>query len=458
MIRFNLILIVALLCVMPGSCEKLDQEQSKTTADVSDKTQVDMEENDNASSQPEAQNNQDEQSDYSFLTENVPTTLSAENKTLLALSNSFAFRFASAVDRGMGTDSYFLSPMSLAFLLGMISEGTAGNTRNEICNALGYSDNDQQSIDEFCRNLIYLSRTASSGDELFDIANMLVVNKNYSLLEEYREGVKNYYDADTVNKDFVSEDVADYINTWASEHTNGLIDEVMDVVPSNSMAVILNALYFKAIWTHMFKENMTVSEDFTSASGSTRKEHMMHKKDIVHTIFYYKASDYTAVKLPYGDPESELPGNYAMTILLPDAGFTTEQIVRSFTDDTWDRLQRSFERKYVDIKIPRFKIDFAAQLNDYLKSMGITSIFSPLEADFSLMTHDSKLAISLIKQFASISVDENGTEAASVSVAKVEIIDSFERPQFVEFYADRPFLFAITEQTTGAILFMGCYR
>ena len=170
---------------------------------------------------------------------------------------------------------------------------------------------------------------------------------------------------------------------------------------------------------------------------------------------YATGKDFAAVRLAYGNPNSPAPGNYSMTIILPDEGNSATDILGSFDHDSWAALQASFSSQTVDLKLPRFDIESDMDLNDVLKEIGIKSMFA--NADFSNMTEQA-VYISLVKQVANISVDEAGTEAASVSVAAFDgAAPGGEAPTFIPFYADHPFIFAITENTTGAILFLGCY-
>ena len=398
----------------------------------------------------------EEPSDYTFLSSGAPSSLSDADRDKLAALNGFAFRFAALADKKAAQGSYVVSPTSLIYLLGLLSEGAAGTTRSEILGMLGFSGN-QQALNEFCRNLIVLSRASATGEEALELANALVLNKDFPLRESYRETVKNYYDAYSCNKDFSQENVAEFVNAWASRHTHERITKVLDDVPSSTMAVLMNALYFKARWALAFDDYFTKEEKFTSASGETRKEQMMHRKDMYSRILYSKGNDYDAVKLAYGDPWLESPGNYAMTVILPSEGVSSEEFLSGLSGNKWAAMQSSFSGEYVDLKLPRFEADFDETLNEILKTLGAESMFST--ANFSNMS-DIPVFVNLIKQVANITVNEVGTEAAAVSVATMEASSPGppETPRFVEFYANRPFIFAITEQSTGAILFLGCYR
>ena len=201
----------------------------------------------------------------------------------VALVNNFAFSFARQMDLAMGQESYVLSPVSMAYLLGMLANGADGATRSEICSAIGFGENGQDPINEFCRNLIVLSKQSASNDEQLDLADVIVLNNDkahkITLYDDYRKQVKNYYDADAVDYDFKEGDVAKLINSWANERTHGLIPQFLDESQdySNQSAFFVNALYFKANWALPFDEYSTIEDDFTSSTGNKRQVEMMNK-------------------------------------------------------------------------------------------------------------------------------------------------------------------------------------
>ena len=125
-------------------------------------------------------------------------------------------------------------------------------------------------------------------------------------------------------------------------------------------------------------------------------------------------------------------------------------------------LERIIKRKgseEVIIKIPKFETSFTIELNDMLKSLGMVDAFNPTKADFSSMSSHLSLYISRVLQKARIKVEEKGTEAAAVTVIDMKLTSAIPSPgEPLTFYATRPFLYTISEVSTGAILFMGQYN
>jgi serpin B len=420
-----------------------NEEPEPSTPENSDENQTPEQGNDPEAGLPQ----------YEFLANEAPSALSAAQKEQLSKLNTFAFSFAGLMDEKKGNNSFVFSPVSLAYLLGMISEGADGATRREICTSLGFGPDSQQEINEFCRDLMVLASKAASKDEVLQIANVAVLNKDFKLLESYRKSVKNYYDASAFNLDFATQDVAGYVNKWASEHTNGVIEKVLNDVDPATRAILMNALYFKAQWMIPFDEYYTAEGDFTGADGKVRKEMMM--KSDPNDFKYAKLDGFSALRMEYGSSYVKA-GNYCMYILLPDKGVSATQLLGKLDKSAWANMKSSLKSEYAYVKMPKFEVKLDENLNEMLSTLGINNMFLS-SADFSRMSEE-QLYVDYVKQVAKINVNETGTVAAAVSVAGMDGSTGLVPPKPVAFIADHPFLFAIEEKTTGTILFMGSYK
>ncbi len=169
-------------------------------------------------------------------------------------------------------------------------------------------------------------------------------------------------------------------------------------------------------------------------------------------VSYRAMKGYKVISKPYGN------GAFKMTFILPNEGISTAELVKDFDRSTWEVLTKDTGEREVKIKIPKFETSFKLELNDYLKSLGMTDAFLGSKADFSNMSDELSLYISKIFQKARIKVEEKGTEAAAVTVIDMKVNSALPSPsEPPTFYATRPFLYAISEISTGAILFMGQY-
>ena len=185
---------------------------------------------------------------------------------------------------------------------------------------------------------------------------------------------------------------------------------------------------------------------FAKKSGEEKNTPMMHREG---TIDYTFNDLFKAIKLPYGK------GQYNMVVMLPGDGKTSQDVIDALSSDNWKEWNKGFEEKeHVVVTMPRFKFSFKLELNNVLKKMGMLKAFQPTVADFSKIS-DEDLFISSVIHKSYIDVNENGTEAAAVTAIIFTTTSAGNEPPKTYFTVDKPFVFAITEKDTGAILFIG---
>ena len=279
------------------------------------------------------------------------------------------------------------------------------------------------------------------------IANAIVVNQNYPLLDSYKSTVGKHYDAEVANMDF--DDISGStkkINKWCSDHTNGLITEIIKNVNPEMLAYLLNAMYFKSEWKQKFPKGNTSNETFTAEDGTKKSVPMMK----MEKSFTYQDNDVLrTVRLPYGN------GVFSMMVILPAEGKTLADVTGYLNGKEWNAFVSNLVSCDVDLWLPKFETQFRIKLNDILCAMGMPTAFDKNLADFTAMSSISPY-LSYVQQDAIIKVDEEGTEAAVVSSAGM-MPTSAGPGDHIVFHADHPFLYLITESSTGAILFAGKY-
>ena len=373
-----------------------------------------------------------------------PIGLTRAQQQMVDGSNDFAFRLF----REARTDeeSLILSPLSITFALGMLNNGAGGATQSQICSVLGFKDTGAAGINDFCRKML----TEASQIDLLtkvSIANTIFLNKDYQLKPAFTELAKSCYDAEPQTRDFSDGKTLNVINQWAADHTGQMIKEVLNAGSFNPEAVsyLLNAIYFKGVWAEKFSKSETKDEAFEGADGKLPTMHLPEKE------FLYGENDLCqSLRMPYGN------GAYAMTILLPREGKSIGDVVKSLTADSWQEYRWMHETVYADVKLPRFSSKTDTSLVDIMEALGMTDAFDPAKAEFPDFCYRPTY-IALMKQTARIDVSEEGTEAAAVTVIGVEAtsIGPSPEPRHVKFHAVRPFLYVISEQSTGAIFFVG---
>lgn len=360
-------------------------------------------------------------------------------------SNEFAWKFFKEVSKGEQQD-VFVSPLSVTYALGMLANGAVGDTQKEILEGLEFRSGKVDDINSLCHQLMMESPKLDKSTKV-SIANAVVANKNKPLQPDFKNVVEKQYQALVTNQDFSSPATLSFINLWASELTHGMVPKLLDRVHPDAVTYLLNALYFKGIWYRQFDKKRTQQESFTQADGKKLTVKMMHQKE---RFFAAENENYQTVVLPYGN------GSYEMVVLLPREGKDLSSLLQTMDAKKWkDNLKKTYSSE-VDLKLPRFTSAYTRELNDVLKLLGMNTMFERGKADLTKMSM-AKAFVSMVLQKAKIEVDEEGSKAAAVTV--VETLDAAAPPSRpIMFHANRPFMYAIVEHSTGTIFFMGTYQ
>jgi serpin B len=234
------------------------------------------------------------------------------------------------------------------------------------------------------------------------------------------------------------------INAWVSQATHGKIPEIVqgrDV--ADAFAVLLNAIYFKGAWTTPFEADLTRPGPFTLPDGRQKNVSMMHQSG---NVPYFRGDNFQAVSLPYGS------GRMRFLIFLPDSGTSLSAFLARMTPENVTQWLPQFKSMHGDIALPRFRTEYEADLNAPLASLGMGIAFDRERADFGGMLPNGRFYISLVRHKTYVEVNEQGTEAAAATGVVVEPLALIRGFQFV---VDHPFVCAIRDEQTGAILFLG---
>ena len=368
--------------------------------------------------------------------------LSDAQYDLVKRNNNFALNLFSEM-KGVGSN--VVSPMSVTYLMAMLANGAEASTREEIMDAIGAKDFD---IDEMNAFYAYLIRRAKTADKqtTLNIANYIALNKEFKLKKKFASTIADSYQGAVESLEFTNPESTKRINGWCSEHTNNMIPTIIDQVEPSAVAYILNAIYFNGTWTDKFDKNNTKKEQFNGYTRDIMYVDMMHR----NAKYYYTSNDvYSAVTLPYGS------GAYSMTVILPNEGKFITDLTRTLNADTIASLRRNMEECLVDLKLPRFTTEMKLPLKGIVAKLGAPSMFDATRADFSSFANGN-VYVSEMLQKAKIEVSEEGTKAAAVTMGMVKLTSMRpQEPRRVDFHCDRPFVYMIQDNYTGAILFMG---
>ena len=368
--------------------------------------------------------------------------LSDAQYDLVKRNNNFALNLFSEM-KGVGSN--VVSPMSVTYLMAMLANGAEASTREEIMTTIGAKDFD---IDEMNAFYAYLIRRAKTADKqtTLNIANYIALNTEFKLKKKFASTIADSYQGAVESLDFTNPESTKRINGWCSEHTNNMIPTIIDQVEPSAVAYILNAIYFNGTWTDKFDKNNTNKEQFNGYTRDIMYVDMMHR----NAKYYYTSNDvYSAVTLPYGS------GAYSMTVILPNEGKFITDLTKTLNADTIASLRRNMEECLVDLKLPRFTTEMKLPLKGIVAKLGAPSMFDATRADFSSFANGN-VYVSEMLQKAKIEVSEEGTKAAAVTMGMVKLTSMRpQEPRRVDFHCDRPFVYMIQDNYTGAILFMG---
>ena len=366
--------------------------------------------------------------------------LSVSESRVVEGNTNFAFHLFSEMNKMKSEqENWMISPFSLSMVLGMTSNGASGNTLTEIKKVLGHENVSTEETNAFYKKLIKELGDLDDTSQL-NIANSVWAHNGIGLSDTFVEMNQKNYNAQVQNLDFASPNALTTINQWCAEQTNQTIPAIVDEISEDTKLMLLNALYFKGVWKNKFEERYTITDDFTNVDGSIAKVSMMTQgKDLP-----YAQNEYFSMgRFDYGN------GAFGMTILLPNEGLTLDESLSHLNLTNWDKWNNSWTEARLDVKFPKFEMKAHDELDDVLKAMGIKEAFSS-DADFSALS-DTPLKVGLFEQASFLKVDENGTVTSSIS--KGEYIDLL--PLSTPFHMNRPFVFIISEQSTGSILLIG---
>jgi serine protease inhibitor len=373
-------------------------------------------------------------------------SLSSSEAELVESDNSFGIKLFREINGEESNTNVFISPLSISMALGMTYNGARESTEEAMRTTLGFGDLSTDEINKSYKSLIELLEEIDSDVE-FNIANSIWCRDDLIFEQDFFERCSNYFDARVSGLDFSQGDaVKDTINNWVEENTNGRIKDILDYVPQDAVMYLVNAIYFYGTWTYQFDEKDTKDDMFYLPGGSTKNCKMM---EVRSKFKYFGNSELQAIDIPYGN------GNYSMTVILPREGKDIDLLIAGLTQEKWNEWMNGFSEDTVNLFFPKLKLEYKIDsvLKTVLTDMGMGIAFDQYAADFTGMYKTGGVFINRIIHKTFLKVDEEGTEAAAATVVEMELTCIPDDPPTMR--VNRPFIFAIRENHSGTILFIG---
>jgi serine protease inhibitor len=366
---------------------------------------------------------------------------------LVDASNRFGFNLFNQLQLQQTSQSpnILISPQSMAIALAMTRNGTAGETQAEITQVLALGQLDPTTVD-LSYNQLIKTLTNDDLDVELAIANSLWVNQKISLNQQFLQTSQDFYQGKVSNLNFADPTAKQLINQWVASNTAHKIPEIVEAIAPDDALYLLNAIYFKGSWTNKFDPNATTTKPFYLKPNQTKPVAMMSQTGDYR---YYQNQDFQAIRLPYGKQ-----GELGMYIFLPQKNSNLEQFQQQLNLANWQEWLSQMRSQPGKVSLPKFKLQYETELKDVLASLGMGQVFDASQADFSAMTN-SRVALNTVKHKAVMEVNEEGTEAAGATSFGIQITSATPQNQAFEMNINRPFFFAIRDDITETVLFMG---
>lgn len=367
-----------------------------------------------------------------------PIRLKSEYTGKMEQDNRFAFDLLNTALECEKQPNIILSPLSINMALSMTLNGTKGDTFDEIQKTLHAENHNLEEINEY-NQIILKALLDIDPSTKIHIANSIWNKLGYPFETVFKENARSYYAAEIKTMDFSDPNTVKLINKWCFEQTKGLIPEILDKIPPSAITYLINAVYFKGIWSSGFDKSQTQTLPFYAEDGTQTSVSMMQQ---TNTFNYTTDNNAAYLELPYGNKA------FSMVVMLPHKGKTCQNIINRIK---WTEL--TFTPQPINLHFPRFKAACKYELHSQiLPKMGVNKAFTS-EADFTNLTPTSA-KLSRIIHKTCIEINEEGTETTGLTAVET-LLSSNTKTKPTDFIVNKPFLLAIRENSTGIILFIG---
>ncbi|KAH8253082.1 hypothetical protein KR032_003540 [Drosophila birchii] len=341
-------------------------------------------------------------------------------------------------------ENVVFSPFSIQTCIALAFAGAQGETADEIAKALHFVSNFPPEVAQTFQFVLEKYRNSS----LLRVANKLYVQEGKQLKPAYQAAIQEQYHSEAESINFgLSDAAAQAINAWVNAKTQGKITELVsaDSFNDNTRLVLLNALHFKGSWAHKFNADRTEEDDFWVGEEEQVKVSYMNQK-AKFAYGYFEDLGCTALDMPYQDSD------LSMFVLLPQERTGLYDLAEKLKGVNLVDLSAKMAVEEVNVKFPKFKVDYSLELGEKLKQLGITRMFSDAAEFSNMLESPEDIYVSQVLHKATIEVNEEGTEAAAAT-GMIMMTRMMTFP--LQFQADRPFLYVIWNKKN--ILFAGAF-
>jgi len=359
---------------------------------------------------------------------------------------------SAAVGRRDPDSNTVLSPVSAGLALSLALLGARGSTAAALASVLGTAGLDRPTLER--RGGALLAAARGRTDVQLEIASAIWVDSAARLAPGFAASAA-MWQATVGTLRLAAPAAIVPINRWADSVTHGKIPSILvEPLPDTTVLFLANAVYFKGRWLDPFEKSATRPRDFTLGSGRRVRVPAMEQRG---SFAYRREPGYQVVRLPYRG------GRTALYVILPDSGVALGALERQFAARGWPGLLVARDKRDVHLVLPKLHVELALDLKPLLDTLGAGIALDCRRADFrdlavaSASNEVLSLCVGRAVQRVYLEVDEEGTEAAAVTGLAMMGFTAVPPPP-LDFIVDRPFLFVLRDEQSGADLFVGSIR
>ena len=362
------------------------------------------------------------------------------DNALSGANAKFGFKLLAELYNQKPNNNVFISPLSISIALTMTYNGALGETKQAMAKTLEIEGMDLGAVNQANAELREILKSTDPQIELA-IANSIWLRNTFDEVNpDFLDRNDRFFGAEIASLDFDDPQTLETLNQWVNINTQGKIKQILGKIEEWEVMFLINAIYFKGGWKAKFDPLKTQDSVFHLIDGGAKQIPMMsHFCDYP----YLGGGHFGAIGIPYGE------GRVSMYIFLPHPFSSLDEFLEDLNADNWQNWMSGFENAPgLTLMMPRFSLEYEVLLNDALKALGMEIAFNPDRANLEGIA--PLLFIEKVIHKTFLEVNEEGTEAAAVTLVSPPPA-SFPG----HFIVNRPFFFAILDNWTNTILFMG---
>ncbi|MGN1265235.1 MAG: serpin family protein, partial [Muribaculaceae bacterium] len=283
--------------------------------------------------------------------------------------NDGLIEFSLDVARAMGSEDWMVSPLSVAQALTIMANGADDATCSEICSLLHVGNNDVTRINSYFYNVLSKLSLPSKNTKFFN-ANAVFFDESMKVNDNVANNCNHHLGASFEPLDFKSNTVISTINKWFAEHTENLINDMLEGEDvTNNNLIICNALFYQGKWMDPFDERNTYKQKFYTSYASDAnyvEVDIMH--DSKRSLAYAETKEYKAARIEYNN-------RYSFTVMMPNDGKELEESLSLLTKEKYNEIEKQFSGALGAFSLPKWKTKGTVSMSNVIMSMGYENIF-----------------------------------------------------------------------------------